>query len=45
MIVAPLSDYRRSIPGPQGLVIGYATPTDADFHQALDTLCEVLSRR
>ncbi|WP_328331592.1 PLP-dependent aminotransferase family protein [Kribbella sp. NBC_00382] len=45
VIVAPLSDYRRSIPGPQGLVIGYATPTDADFHQALDTLCEVLSRR
>jgi GntR family transcriptional regulator/MocR family aminotransferase len=45
VIVAPLSEYRRTIPGPQGLVIGYATPTDKNFHQALKILCSVLSRR
>ena len=42
--VAPLSDYRRSTPGPPGLVIGYATPTDPDLHAALAILVDVLSR-
>lgn len=40
--VAPLADYRRSIPGPPGLVIGYATPTAEDLHKALLILTEVL---
>ncbi|GAA1564067.1 PLP-dependent aminotransferase family protein [Kribbella sancticallisti] len=40
--VAPLSEYRRSTPGPPGLVIGYATPTDEDLLKALDVLVEVL---
>jgi GntR family transcriptional regulator/MocR family aminotransferase len=42
VVVAPLSEYRRSVPGPPGLVIGYATPSDAAFHQALAVLREVL---
>ncbi|MEV8377417.1 PLP-dependent aminotransferase family protein [Kribbella sp. NPDC056861] len=45
VVVAPLSEYRRSVPGPPGLVIGYATPTDQDFHQALTRLCDLLGRR
>jgi GntR family transcriptional regulator/MocR family aminotransferase len=43
VVVAPLSEYRRSTPGPPGLVIGYATPTDEDFLKALDVLVEVLA--
>jgi GntR family transcriptional regulator/MocR family aminotransferase len=45
VVVAPLSEYRRTTPGPPGLVIGYATPTDENLHKALTTLTEVLSRR
>jgi GntR family transcriptional regulator / MocR family aminotransferase len=44
VVVAPLSDYRRSVPGPPGLVIGYATPSTPDLHQALTTLTKVLTR-
>jgi len=40
--VAPLSHYRRSVPGRGGLVIGYATPSDADLRQALTLLVDVL---
>ena len=40
--IAPLSDYRRTIPGPPGLVIGYATPSDPDLRQALAILTHVL---
>jgi len=42
--VAALSDYRRTVPGPPGLVIGYATPTTEHLHQALSILTEVLLR-
>jgi GntR family transcriptional regulator/MocR family aminotransferase len=42
VIVAPLSEYRRSLAGPPGLVIGYARPTDEDLHTALALLAEVL---
>jgi GntR family transcriptional regulator / MocR family aminotransferase len=42
--IAPLSEYRRSTPGPPGLVIGYATPSTSDLHKALDLLTEVLDR-
>ena len=42
VVVAPLSEYRRTTPGPPGLVIGYATPSTADLHKALDILTEVL---
>ncbi|TWD80643.1 GntR family transcriptional regulator/MocR family aminotransferase [Kribbella amoyensis] len=42
LVVAPLSEYRRTIPGRPGLVIGYATPTDEDFTRALGILTEVL---
>ena len=45
VVVAPLSEYRRSVPGPPGLVIGYATPSTSDLHRALTILTEVLSRR
>jgi GntR family transcriptional regulator/MocR family aminotransferase len=45
VVVAPLSDYRRSVSGPPGLVIGYATPSTADLHRALTILTEVLTRR
>ena len=45
VVVAPLSEYRRSIPGPPGLVIGYATPSTSDLHRALTILTEVLTRR
>ena len=38
VVIAPLSEYRRSTPGPPGLVIGYATPTDHDLHKALAIL-------
>ncbi|GAA1539464.1 PLP-dependent aminotransferase family protein [Kribbella lupini] len=41
--VAPLADYRRSIPGPPGLVIGYATPSDEDLVTALEILAGLLS--
>ncbi|WP_405063175.1 PLP-dependent aminotransferase family protein [Kribbella sp. NBC_01505] len=40
--VAPLTDFRRSVPGPPGLVIGYATPTAEDLHRALAVLTKVL---
>jgi GntR family transcriptional regulator/MocR family aminotransferase len=40
--VAPLSDYRRSTPGPPGLVIGYARPTHEDLQTALTLLAKVL---
>jgi GntR family transcriptional regulator/MocR family aminotransferase len=42
--VAPLSDYRRTVPGSPGLVIGYATPSSDDLHRALQILTEVLLR-
>lgn len=42
VVIAPLSEYRRTTPGPPGLVIGYATPSDADLHKALKILTEVL---
>ena len=45
VVVAPLSEYRRTVPGPPGLVIGYATPSTSDLHKALTILTEVLSRR
>ncbi|TCC18851.1 PLP-dependent aminotransferase family protein [Kribbella speibonae] len=45
VVVAPLSEYRRSVPGPPGLVIGYATPSTSDLHRALTILTEILSRR
>jgi GntR family transcriptional regulator/MocR family aminotransferase len=44
VVVAPLSEYRRSIPGPPGLVIGYATPSTPELHKALDLLTGVLDR-
>ena len=43
VVIAPLSEYRRSTPGPPGLVIGYATPTDPDLHKALTILATVLT--
>ncbi|HEY4569436.1 MAG TPA: PLP-dependent aminotransferase family protein [Kribbella sp.] len=42
VVVAPLSEYRRTTPGPPGLVIGYATPSTADLHKALGVLTRVL---
>ncbi|MFI5691555.1 PLP-dependent aminotransferase family protein [Kribbella sp. NPDC051586] len=45
VVIAPLSEYRRTVPGPPGLVIGYATPSTSDLHRALTILTEVLSRR
>ncbi|MEU4196721.1 PLP-dependent aminotransferase family protein [Kribbella sp. NPDC026611] len=42
VIVAPLSDYRRTNPGPPGLVIGYATPSTPDLDKALAILTHVL---
>jgi GntR family transcriptional regulator/MocR family aminotransferase len=45
VVVALLSEYRRSVPGPPGLVIGYATPSTSDLHRALTILTEVLTRR
>ncbi|HET6739467.1 MAG TPA: PLP-dependent aminotransferase family protein [Kribbella sp.] len=44
VVVAPLSDYRRTVPGPPGLVVGYATPSTPDLHQALTTLTKILSQ-
>ena len=44
VVIAPLSEYRRTTPGPPGLVIGYATPTTPDLHKALDILVHVLQR-
>ncbi|MGC4936792.1 PLP-dependent aminotransferase family protein [Kribbella sp. DT2] len=41
--VAPLADYRRTIQGPPGLVIGYATPSDEDLVTALKILVDLLS--
>jgi GntR family transcriptional regulator/MocR family aminotransferase len=45
VVIAPLSEYRRTVPGPPGLVIGYATPSTPDLHKALTILTQVLSRR
>ncbi|MEV5960748.1 PLP-dependent aminotransferase family protein [Kribbella sp. NPDC051952] len=47
VVIAPLSEYRRSTSGPPGLVIGYATPSTKDLHKALNILTQVLdvSRR
>ncbi|TDO67287.1 GntR family transcriptional regulator/MocR family aminotransferase [Kribbella sp. VKM Ac-2571] len=45
VVVAPLSEYRRTVPGPPGLVIGYATPSTPDLHRALTTLTEILTHR
>ena len=45
VVVAPLSDYRRTTPGRPGLVIGYATPSDAELHHALHLLGGVLKTR
>jgi GntR family transcriptional regulator/MocR family aminotransferase len=45
VVIAPLSEYRRSTPGPPGLVIGYATPTTQNLHKALDILTQVLDVR
>jgi GntR family transcriptional regulator/MocR family aminotransferase len=45
VVVAPLSDYRRTTPGRPGLVIGYATPSDAELHHALHLLAGVLKTR
>ena len=42
LVIAPLSEYRRSTPGPPGLVIGYATPTTPNLHKALTILTQVL---
>jgi GntR family transcriptional regulator/MocR family aminotransferase len=42
VIVAPLSEYRRSLAGPPGLVIGYARPSDGDLHTALELLARTL---
>jgi GntR family transcriptional regulator / MocR family aminotransferase len=42
VVIAPLSEYRRSTPGPPGLVIGYATPSTEDLHKALTILTQVL---
>ncbi|GAA1109081.1 PLP-dependent aminotransferase family protein [Kribbella jejuensis] len=42
VVIAPLSEYRRTTPGPPGLVIGYATPTPKALHQALTILTKVL---
>ncbi len=44
VVTAPLSEYRRSTPGPPGLVIGYATPSTPDLHEALNILTKVLNR-
>jgi GntR family transcriptional regulator/MocR family aminotransferase len=44
VVIAPLSEYRRTTPGPPGLVIGYATPTTSDLHKALTLLVQVLQR-
>ncbi|NUR95512.1 MAG: PLP-dependent aminotransferase family protein [Kribbellaceae bacterium] len=44
VVIAPLSEYRRTTPGPPGLVIGYATPTTTDLHRALTILTDVLRR-
>ncbi|TCO46139.1 GntR family transcriptional regulator/MocR family aminotransferase [Kribbella antiqua] len=44
VVIAPLSEYRRTTPGPPGLVIGYATPSTPDLHKALDILVQVLQR-
>jgi GntR family transcriptional regulator/MocR family aminotransferase len=44
VVVAPLSEYRRTTPGPPGLVIGYATPSTPDLHKALTILTQVLDR-
>lgn len=45
VVIAPLSEYRRTVPGPPGLVIGYATPSTSDLHKALTILTDVFSRR
>lgn len=42
--VVPLSFYRRSAPGPPGLVIGYGAPTDDDLDTAVDRLTPILTR-
>ena len=40
--VVPLAYYRRSVPAPAGLVIGYGAPTDAELDAALDRLVLIL---
>jgi GntR family transcriptional regulator/MocR family aminotransferase len=45
VVVVPLSEYRRTVPGPPGLVIGYATPSTPDLHRALTLLTNVLTHR
>jgi GntR family transcriptional regulator/MocR family aminotransferase len=42
VVVAPLSEYRRTTPGPPGLVIGYATPSTPELSKALTILTQVL---
>jgi GntR family transcriptional regulator/MocR family aminotransferase len=42
VVVEPLSSYRRSIPGPPGLVIGYAAPSERDLGLALDVVTRTL---
>ncbi|WP_433164034.1 PLP-dependent aminotransferase family protein [Kribbella sp. CA-247076] len=44
VVIAPLSEYRRTTSGPPGLVIGYATPSTPDLHKALTILTTVLNR-
>ena len=40
--VVTLSSFRRSTPGPDGLVIGYGAPTDDELMAALDLLIPIL---
>jgi GntR family transcriptional regulator / MocR family aminotransferase len=40
--VVTLSSFRRSTPGPDGLVIGYGAPTDDELIAALDLLIPIL---
>jgi GntR family transcriptional regulator / MocR family aminotransferase len=40
--VVPLSAYRRSVPGPPGLVIGYGAVGDDELVRALDLLVPIL---
>jgi GntR family transcriptional regulator/MocR family aminotransferase len=40
--VVTLSSFRRSTPGPGGLVIGYGAPTDDELDAALDLLIPIL---
>lgn len=42
--VDTLAHYRRSIPGPPGLVVGYGGCSDAELDRGLDLLAAVLAR-